>query len=246
MKKFIYGLTDPFTNEVVYVGSTTHKLEFRLKQHYWQLNEAKRGGRCMNRRFKYLDSLLPNKVNIILLAEDEEKIGPHVNLETLYIMKYRKINPNLLNETNGNKGGNTLLYSDDKRKQEAYMKVSKGNKGKPKPEGFGEKLSKARKGLGNPACKRFTDLVLALNKDLSIEKYFYYSFEIDEYCNCKGAWSNIKKNALNKLCKDNSPSIFYDKIWITEKNYDSYKDIVRLDLKKSRDVNNKIKFIINK
>ena len=58
--------------------------------------------------FIFLDNLLPNKVEIILLKEVVPANGFNLSnfYEKFYIDKYRKINPNLLNEADGGIGGN--------------------------------------------------------------------------------------------------------------------------------------------
>ena len=52
----IYALVHPSTKEVLYVGQTRTSIERRLNEHYWKLNEAKRGKRTMTKLFKFLDN----------------------------------------------------------------------------------------------------------------------------------------------------------------------------------------------
>ena len=107
MKTNIYALIHPDTKEVIYIGQTKDELTKRLNGHYWKLNEVKRGERNWTKLFHFLDNLLPNKVEIILLKEVVPANGFNLSnfYEKFYIDKYRKINPNLLNEADGGIGG---------------------------------------------------------------------------------------------------------------------------------------------
>lgn len=203
MKYNIYGLISPIDGQVVYVGCTTHSIEHRLKQHYWHLNEVINGKRSSNKRFEYLKSILPLKVSTILLKSIDTSKPNSLSSkfwESYYINKYRKINPNLLNETDGGKGNNTHKYKTDTEIKEIGIKISKAIKGKAKPEGFAEHLSNIRKGLGNPMCKKFKEPIYAYDvvKKVLIETPFNYGFEIENFLNCHNEWSNIKKR-INKI-----------------------------------------------
>lgn len=212
----IYGLVSPIDGQIVYVGCTTNDIDFRLNQHYWHLKAALRGERRMNKRFVYLNDLLPLKVSIKLLYSfDETKSILNAKFyEEAYIAKYRKINPNLLNETDGGYGGNTHRY---KTKEEISIigdKISNKLKGKSKPKGFAEHLSEIRKGLGNPGVKKLDNPVYAYNvySKLLIKKPFNYGFEINNFLHRKNAWSNVAK-VINKkptasYCKNKYRSCF--------------------------------------
>lgn len=198
---YIYGLVSPIDESVVYVGCTTISLEHKLKQHYWHLNEALRGNRGMNKRFVYLNNLLPLKVSITLLYSFDENTS-NLNSkfwEEFYINKYRKINPNLLNETDGGKGNNTHKYKTIEEIHNINDKISQSLKGKKKPKGFAEHLSEIRKGLGNPATKRLKEPIYAYNaySKILIKKPFNYGFEVNNFLHRNDAWSNVKKN-INK------------------------------------------------
>lgn len=196
----IYGLVHPSTKEVIYVGQTRTSIENRLDEHYWKLNEAKRGKRTMTKLFKFLDSYLPLKVQVKLLkVVDTDKPFSNADfMEKYYINYYRNINPNLLNEADGGIGGYTSINKSDDEKSEIGEKISKANKGRKKPDGFAENLSIKRKGANNPMAKCFTKKVGAyINGELI--KTFNYSYEIDEFFEKKGSWSNIKKVLCGKL-----------------------------------------------
>ena len=199
----IYGLVSPIDGQVVYVGCTNKSIEHKLKQHYWHLNEALRGERQMNKRFVYLNDLLPLKVSIKLLYKCDEStdIINHNAYERIYIEKYRKINPNLLNETDGGCGNNTHKYKTKEEIENIGIKISKALKGKSKSEEFKEHLSESRKGTGNPGCKKLDNTIYAYDiyTNTVVEKEFNYAFEIDDFIGSKHAWSNVKRtlNAIN-------------------------------------------------
>ena len=128
----IYGLVYPSTQEVIYVGQTRTSIEHRLKSHYWKLNEAKRGKRTMTKLFKFLDSYLPLRVQVKLLrvVDTDKPFNDADFMEKYYINYYRKINPNLLNETNGDIGGYTAINKSDNEKSIIGRKISNAIKGR--------------------------------------------------------------------------------------------------------------------
>lgn len=199
----IYGLVSPIDGKVVYVGATTKTLEYRLKQHYWHLNEAIKGRRQMNKRFEYLKNLLPLKVSIKCLYTTKDVNGLKW-YESRYIKKYRKINPDLLNETDGGIGQNTHSYKSNEEIKEIGVKISNAIKGKSKPDGFAEHLSEIRKGLGNPGCKKLDEPIYAVNMytQRRVNKTFEYGFEINTFVHKHNAWSNVKK-AINHISARN-------------------------------------------
>lgn len=206
MKYNIYGLVSPIDGQIVYVGCTIHSIEHRLNQHYWHLNEVIKGERSTNKRFEYLKSILPLKVSTVLLKSIDDSIPNTLSdkfWESYYIEKYRKINPNLLNETDGGKGNNTHKYKTDKQIKSIGNKISNALKGKSKPKGFAEHLSKIRKGLGNPGAKKFKEPIYAYNvvTKLLVKTPFNYGFEINKFLRRDNAWSNVSKQ-INKInCK---------------------------------------------
>lgn len=218
----IYGLVSPINGQVVYVGCTSNTIEYRLKQHYWHLNAALRGERNMNKRFEYLKSILPLKVSIKLLKVVDTSTPLSLSesfWESYYIKKYRDINPDLLNETDGGKGNNTHKYKTEEEVKNIGNKISKAVKGKSKPDGFGEHLSRIRKGLGNPAAKKLKEPIYAYNviTNTLLPTPFTYAFEINEFLN-RNAWSNVKKQ-INKLNNRNGAKTKYGTVngfsWLT-------------------------------
>lgn len=127
----IYGLVYPSTQEVIYVGQTRTSIEHRLDSH-WKFNEAKRGKRTMTKLFKFLDSYLPLRVQVKLLrvVDTDKPFNDADFMEKYYINYYRKINPNLLNETNGGIGGYTAINKSDNEKSIIGRKISNAIKGR--------------------------------------------------------------------------------------------------------------------
>lgn len=195
----IYGLVSPIDEKVVYVGVTTKPLEYRLKQHYWHLNEVIKGRRKMNKRFEYLKNLLPLKVSIKCLYTTKDVYGLKW-YESKYIKMYRDLNPDLLNETDGGFGQNTHSYKTNEEISEIGTKISNALKGKSKPDGFAENLSEKRKGKGNPMCKKLEEPIYAVNIKTRkrVNKKFEYAFEVNIFINKHNAWSNVKK-AINHI-----------------------------------------------
>lgn len=193
----IYGLINPTNNEIIYVGQTKAKIDRHLKEHYWKLNEVKRGKRNWTKLFKFLDDFLPNKVSVMLIKEvDISKPFENADFyERHYINYYRSINPNLLNDANGGIGGNQVINKTPEEKKAIGLKLSNKLKGKKKPKGFGERLSIMRMGKNNPSACPLNPKIAAY-KGLELIKVFEYGFEINEFIG-KNAYSNVKK-ALNK------------------------------------------------
>ena len=198
MKTKIYAFVHPITKEVVYVGQTTKTLIERLKGHYWKLNEANRGERTLTPLFKYLNDLKPLKVEVILLKEVDTNEANET--EIYYISKYRKINPNLLNEANGGIGGNTISNKTDEEKKAIGNKISNILSGKSKPDGFAEHLSDIRTGKGNPMAKPLNPKIVVLksSNDNSVIRSFDYVFEINQFLDDRNAGGNIVRQLKKK------------------------------------------------
>ena len=226
----IYGLVSPIDGKIVYVGATTKSIDYRLKQHYWHLNEALKGRRKMNKRFEYLKNLLPLKVSIKCLYITNDVHGLKW-YESRYIKKYREINPDLLNETDGGIGQNTHFYKSDEEIKEIGAKISNALKGKSKPDGFAEHLSEIRKGLGNPGCKKLEEPIYAIDAYTEKRKLggFEYGFQVNKFVKHKNAWSNIKK-AINHINMRNGArfkyQVCYGYYWLTWNNAKNFESEV--------------------
>lgn len=212
MKTNIYALIHPDTKEVIYVGQTKDELTKRLNGHYWKLNEVKRGERNWTKLFHFLDNLLPNKVEIILLKEVVPANGFNLSnfYEKFYIDKYRKINPNLLNEVDGGIGGNVYKNKTKEELRTIGEKISAAIKGKKKSTTIN--MSLAKRGVKNPAAKRLEYPILCYDNNDVIGK-FYYRFEINEFLKDKYAAGNITRSLKTK---EVAHSNGYD--WIYENN----------------------------
>lgn len=176
----VYGLVDPITNVIFYVGCTSMSLEERLRNHYDSLREAMNTDRRkVNTRLKYLSDLLPNIASCILLEKVIEDVWEEK--EKYYINKYRKLNPNLTNVAIGGIGGDTYTYLSDEDKAKRSMLSSKALKGRKKPEGFAKHLSETRMGINNPAARpsKYGNVV-KINDDGTIHKIYKYGFELNE------------------------------------------------------------------
>lgn len=207
MKGYIYGLTDPITKIVVYVGATREYPTARYIQHYRHLDEVLRGKRNTTKKFEYMKKLLPLKLKFIII-EEVDILDLYIK-EKEYINKYRLINKDLLNETDGGVGGNTYMYKTKKEISAIGEKLSQKLKGKKKPDGFAERLSANRKGIGNPGCKQFNKPVFCTDRAGTVIAEFNYGFEINDFVNSKHGWSNVKKFINSKT---NSPYGYFWKV----------------------------------
>ena len=219
----IYVLKSPINGDVVYVGVTKYPIEHRLKQHYWHLNEVFKGTRKTNKRFEYFKSILPLKVNIELIKTintDKQFSLSKDFYEKYYIKYYRKLYPNLLNETNGGEGQNTHLYKSENEIKSINEKISIALKGRPKPKGFAEHLSKIRKGSKNPNAKQFNKplYIVDYKTNKRLKGVFIYGYQVDEFIGVYNAWSNVKK-AINHKNKRNGTKrhfqVCYGYYWLT-------------------------------
>ena len=89
MKVNIYGIINPITKEIVYIGQTPSNLDYYIKTKYWKLNEVKRGKRNWNKLFHFLNDLLPIKAEITLLkiCDTEKPFNDPDRFEKIYIKK---------------------------------------------------------------------------------------------------------------------------------------------------------------
>lgn len=145
----IYGLVNPDDNVIFYVGCTNKTLRERLRHHYDSTREAANTDRRkISKRHQFIIDIYPTIADIVLLDVANETNWQDKERE--YIAKYRLINPNLTNVADGGIGGDTYSNLSDEDKAIRSEKASEALTGRAKPEGFGEALSKARKGTGNP------------------------------------------------------------------------------------------------
>ena len=101
-KYIIYGLVDPITNEIRYVGKSCKGLE-RPKEHMWPFSLKNKSKK--NSWIKKLMAVgLKPSIVVIETCGLQESLDER---EIYWISFYRKINKNLTNMTDGGTGGNT-------------------------------------------------------------------------------------------------------------------------------------------
>lgn len=104
MTHCIYGLINPINNKIFYVGKTTDKrLKTRLRYH------TNRFDKNDNKNLVIENILLLGfapQIKVLEWVFNEEKIN---KIEKNWIIKYRKLNKNLTNKTNGGNGGSKSL-----------------------------------------------------------------------------------------------------------------------------------------
>jgi len=100
MKKVkIYGLKDPNTNEIRYVGKTELPLEKRLYYHIWDLK------RCTNKhKINWFNKLLSNNEKPIIFLIEEVNFNIWKQKEKYWINEMRKNGCDLVNYTDGGEG----------------------------------------------------------------------------------------------------------------------------------------------
>jgi hypothetical protein len=196
---FIYFLKNPVTQEIFYIGASKVGLDNRLKAHYLHMKEAERGERNWNKRFEYLKNLMPHKAEIHSLEEVEE-VELLDQIETLYIGLFRSWNFSLVNATDGGKGGNTYKHLNDLQKAKYKLKLQLKLKGRSKPDGFADNMSKARMGVNNPMAGKGKSLpVVAFDTDWKPVKMFKYAYETYDFCKSVYAHSNIIRMLNGKM-----------------------------------------------
>lgn len=186
---FIYYLQNPTTDEIFYVGATEFSIKYRLKAHYCHLREVIRGLRKTNPRYEYLKTLLPVRATVHLLEVVTSKQALR-DREIFYIKQFRNVNSKLTNMTDGGRGGKTSKYFTEQQMEEYTSKISVGNKGKRKPEGFAENLSVNRMGLLNPMTRELENWIVCFVDGIP-KKLFKYGFEVNQYVENKYAYGNV-------------------------------------------------------
>lgn len=128
MTTFIYGLQDPRTGEIRYIGKADD-LKRRMRCHRYE------AGRLKTHRCNWLFSLQKEKLRPILVILD---IVPKLNwqfFERAYIKVYRECGVNLVNGTDGGEGTEGVIHTPENRK-----KFSLNRAGKPLSTSTKEKI----------------------------------------------------------------------------------------------------------
>jgi hypothetical protein len=171
MTMTVYGLVDPRTDEVFYVGITSRGAKTRLASH---LSEARshKGKRASKKTNKILSIISKGyAVHCIILEENSHMSYDELKeKEKKWIKHYLSINPNITNLTMG--GDGALGY---KHLPEARRKMSKKRKGiKPKPisqEGR-KKISESNstRVLSSETKKKLSNSLSGKSKSLDTKK----------------------------------------------------------------------------
>lgn len=215
---FVYALQNPKTGEFFYVGATQRSLKSRLQDHYAHLSECRKERRKNNKRFNYLENLLPLKCNIVLLEVVVKSSLSEAEIK--WINHFRKINPKLTNMTDGGAGGKTWKYFSEKEKKESSSKISKKLKHRHNTAKHNENISKSRIGYLSHKKLKLKDPIIALDEKENFVKSFNYLFEINQFLNNKHSGSNVKRILNDKR-------LHYGFYWILLSQYEGNpQDIV--------------------
>ncbi len=160
MKTGIYKITSP--SGKIYIGQSTN-IDKRFKN--YKCLDCKQQPKLFNSLFKY--GVEAHKFEII----EECGVNQLDKNEKYWIKKFKSIKEGL----NIKEGG-----SFGKHNESTKRKISKANKGKPKPNGFGDKISLANLGISRNKGK-----ILTQEHKLNLGK------------SIKGKKSNYKKNSLD-------------------------------------------------
>lgn len=111
----IYGLIDPLTNELKYIGKTHSTLRRRLLGH---LNDVKRG-RVYIPRHKWIAGLLLLDTQPEIFAIEEVKESAWRDAEQFWISYFRFIGCQLLNATDGGDGLCSYKHREDTKARQS-------------------------------------------------------------------------------------------------------------------------------
>jgi hypothetical protein len=128
-KYIIYGLKDPFTNEIRYIGKSVNGLD-RPKEHFKPCNL-----KGNTHKINWIKSVLNrNKRPEIVIIEEYNNSEDLFAAEAFWI-NYYKLNGNITNCTDGYEGTLGREYSEE-TKRKIGEKTSLRMKGQPLPEGM--------------------------------------------------------------------------------------------------------------
>jgi hypothetical protein len=107
---YIYALCDPVTGQEMYIGQTIKKLKYRLSMHLTKINL-----KFKTKKTTWIESLLREGLKPLIKILKITDVKYLNREERTYIKKYRLVNPDLKNTTNGGAGGGLVLRSDTKK-----------------------------------------------------------------------------------------------------------------------------------
>ncbi len=140
-KVYIYGLVDPRTEQIRYVGQTKD-IKRRLRNH---LNDAKRG--VKSHKHSWIRKLLVEKVKPKITVIEKCNSRNADEREEYWIVYYRETEAGLTNQTDGGYGARGYVRTEEEKGE--ISKRMKGNKhglGKKHTEEYKRKSSERQKG----------------------------------------------------------------------------------------------------
>ena len=157
-KVFIYGLIDPVTNQLRYVGKSVNP-KSRFRKH---IQESKNKQTYKDR---WINSIL-NGYKPELIIIDEVDLCNWEFWEKHYISYFKSIGCKLTNTTDG--GDNPPNHKGRKRTKEEIEKISKSNLGKKRSEETKIKISQSKKGKKIPHLNNGKERSLSHRNNLSL------------------------------------------------------------------------------
>jgi group I intron endonuclease len=142
MTAYIYGLSDPLTKEVRYIGKTND-----LHKRY--LRHLSRSQRETNHRACWIKHLLNNGVKPEMFIVETVKDDDWQEAERFWLIQFRVAGARLVNTTDGGTGGKTCDWRGRKHTEETRKKMLAAQakrKGIPFSETIREKLRHSRRG----------------------------------------------------------------------------------------------------
>jgi hypothetical protein len=153
---YVYGLIDPITKELRYIGKTKN-IKIRYRDHLRGLNEK-------NHKANWIKGLLKNNLKPeIIIIEENESEKECFSSEIFYIEYFKCIGARLTNLTLGGEGASVHRMSDEIRKKislshtgkkhtdETKQKIRKIRTGTKASEETRKKMSEGRKGEKSPS-----------------------------------------------------------------------------------------------
>lgn len=134
MKTFIYGLFDPRTQELRYVGKTVNLLQ-RLDQHLHPKGSDTSHRACWVRSLKKLGLRFSHRV-----LDEVEGLGSSEESDLIQLLRHEGVD--LVNLTEGGEGAPGFKHRDSSREA-----MSKARKGKPKPPEWAAAIGRAHVGM---------------------------------------------------------------------------------------------------
>lgn len=159
---YIYGLLDPRTKELRYIGKTTTTLRDRLNKH---MTEARSKSKNYHKLF-WIRALIEEQLRPeIIEIEEVLDIGVLDDRERYWIAYYRSMGANLVNLTEGGDGAKEVT-------KETRAKLSAASKGKPKTPEHRAKIGAARRGIKRPPLSE--EWRTNISNGLKGEKNYWY------------------------------------------------------------------------